>query len=113
VGDIVFLKLTPSRGIFRHPKGGKLSPRYLGPFPIFERVGPVAYRLELPNGLTGIHHVFHISQLKKYNPDSEHVLNNEPLHLQTNFSHLDKLVKIIERSAKELTNKKILIVKVL
>jgi hypothetical protein len=61
VGDQVFLKLSPSRGILRHPREGKLSPRYLGLFLILERVGPVAYRLNLPDGLIGIHDVFHIS----------------------------------------------------
>jgi hypothetical protein len=65
VGERVFLKLSPSRGIFRLPRRGKLSPRYLSPFPILERVGPVAYKLDLPDGLTGIHDVFHVSQLKK------------------------------------------------
>jgi hypothetical protein len=113
VGERVFLKLTPSRGILRHPKGGKLSPRYLGPFPILERIGPVAYRLDLPDGLIGIHDVFHVSQLKKYRPDAEHVLNEEPLLLQPNLSYVEKPVKIIEKSVKELRSKKIPMVKIL
>jgi hypothetical protein len=61
VGDRVFLKLTPSREILKQSREGKLSPQYLGSFPILERVGPVAYRLDLLDGLTGIHDVFHIS----------------------------------------------------
>jgi hypothetical protein len=85
VGDRVFLKLIPSRGILRHLRGGKLSPWYLGPFSILERVGPVAYKLDLPAGLTRIHNVFYdvfyVSQRKKYDPDSEHVLNEEPSQL--------------------------------
>jgi hypothetical protein len=81
LGDRVFLKLTPSKGILRYPRGEKLSLKYLGPFMILERVGSVAYRQDLPNRLTGIHVVFHISQLKKYYPDSEHVLNEEPKQL--------------------------------
>jgi hypothetical protein len=81
VGDRVLLKLTLSRGILRHSRGGKLSPRYLGSFTILERARPVAYCLDLQDGLTGIHDVFYISKLKKYNPDAEHVLNEEPLQL--------------------------------
>jgi hypothetical protein len=69
---------------------------YLGPFSIFEIVGPIAYHLDLPDGLTGMHDVFHILQLKKYNPDSEHVLNEEPLQLQPNLSYVEKPVKILK-----------------
>jgi hypothetical protein len=61
VGERVFLKLSPSRSIFRLPRGGKLSPQYLGPFPILERVEPVAYKLDLPDGFTGVHDMFHVS----------------------------------------------------
>jgi hypothetical protein len=68
VGDKVFMRLTPSRESLKYPKGGKLSPRYIGPFQITERIGIVAYRLSLPNGLIGIHDVFHISQLKSIIP---------------------------------------------
>jgi hypothetical protein len=103
VRDQVFLKLTPSRGILKHPKGGKLSPKYLGPFPILERVGPVTYRLDLPDGLTRTHDVFHVSWLKKYNPDFEHVLNEEPLRFQPNLSYVEKPI-IIEQSVKEFRN---------
>jgi hypothetical protein len=90
-----------------------LSPQYLRLFPILERMGPVAYRLNLPDGLTGIHDVFHISQLKKYNPDIEHVLNKELLQLQPNMSYVEKSVKVVEQSVNELQNKKIPMVKLL
>jgi hypothetical protein len=98
VGERVFLKLTPSKGILRHPRGEKLSPRYLRPFPILERVGLFTYRLDLPDGLTRIHDMFHVSQLKKYRPDADHVLNKEPLLLQPYLSYMEKLVRIIEKS---------------
>jgi hypothetical protein len=69
--------------------------------------------LDLSDGLTRIHGVFHISQLKKYNPNSEQVLNEEPLQLQLNLSYVEKPVKVLERSVKELRNKRILMVKIL
>ncbi|WVZ76563.1 hypothetical protein U9M48_024528 [Paspalum notatum var. saurae] len=65
VDDFVYLKVSPMRGIRRFNMKGKLAPRYIGPFKIVERKGEVAYKLELPPNLSGIHNVFHVSQLKK------------------------------------------------
>jgi hypothetical protein len=64
-GDYVYLKVSPIRGLRRFKVKGKLSPRFIGPCRILERVGEVAYRLELPAQLADVHDVFHISQLKK------------------------------------------------
>ena len=61
IGDLVFLRVLPTKGVMRFGRKGKLSPRYIGPFPIFERVGEVAYRLSLPAELAGVHSVFHVS----------------------------------------------------
>ena len=66
VDDLVFLKVAPWKGVIRFQKRGKLNPRYIGPFRIIERIGPVAYRLELPLELSCIHNVFHVSMLRKY-----------------------------------------------
>jgi hypothetical protein len=65
VGDFVYLKVSPMRGMKRFKVKGKLSPRYIGPFKILERKGEVAYQLELPDSLSYVHDVFHVSQLKK------------------------------------------------
>jgi hypothetical protein len=65
VGDDVYLKVSPMKGVSRFRIKGKLAPRYIGPFPILEQCGPVAYRLQLPETLSAIHNVFHVSQLKK------------------------------------------------
>ncbi|KAI3810893.1 hypothetical protein L1987_20525 [Smallanthus sonchifolius] len=65
VGDMVLLKVSPWKGVIRFGKRGKLNPRYVGPFKIMKRIGPVAYQLDLPEGLGGVLNVFHISNLKK------------------------------------------------
>jgi hypothetical protein len=64
-GDYVYLKVSPLRGMRRYKVKGKLAPRFIGPFMIFRRVGEKAYQLELPNSLSDVHNVFHVSQLKK------------------------------------------------
>ena len=66
VGDKVFLKVAPMKGVLRFERRGKLSPRFVGPFEILERIGPVAYRLALPPSLSTVHDVFHVSMLRKY-----------------------------------------------
>ena len=75
VGDHVFLKVVPKRGVVRFGKRGKLSLRFIGPFKILERVGPIAYRLTLPLSMSGVHEVFHVSMLRKYIPDPAHVVD--------------------------------------
>jgi hypothetical protein len=73
-------------GVTRFGKKGKLNPRYIRPFEILERVGPVAYWLALPPSLAGIHDVFHVSMLRKYIPDPSHVIKYEPLRIQKNLT---------------------------
>ena len=100
VGDMVFLRISPWKGVLRFGKRGKLSPRYIGPYRIVERIGEVAYRLELPSDLDRIHDVFHVSMLRKYIPDPSHVLT-------------EQLVQILDRREQVLRNKTIPLVKVL
>ena len=75
VGDHVFLKVMPKRGVVRFGKHGKLSPRFIRPFEILEMVGTVAYRLALPPSMSGVHEVFHVSMLRRYTPDLAHVVD--------------------------------------
>ena len=75
VGDHVSLKMNPNRGVVRFGERGKLSPRFIGPFEILERIDTVAYRLALSPSMTGVHKVFHVSMLRKYTPDPAHVVD--------------------------------------
>ena len=113
VEDRVFLKLSPWKGVIRFGKRGKLSPRYTGPFEIVERIGPVAYRLDLSEELSRVHNVFHISMLHKYISDPSHVLEIPEIELRDDLSNEEQLVQILGREEKELRNKSISLVKVL
>ncbi|XP_073317257.1 uncharacterized protein [Primulina huaijiensis] len=113
VGDHVFLKIAPLKGVMRFVKKGKLSPRFIGPFEILDRVGDQAYRLALPPDLDRVHNVFHVSMLRKYIPNPSHVLRHEPLDLTPNFTYQEIPVQILDRKVKVLRNKEIGIVKVL
>ncbi|KAL0539731.1 hypothetical protein IC582_023947 [Cucumis melo] len=113
VGDKVFLKVAPMRGVLRFEKRGKLSPRFVGPFEILERIGPVAYRLALPPSLSTVHDVFHVSMLRKYVSDPSHVVDYEPLEIDENLSYVEQPVEVLAREVKTLRNKQIPLVKVL
>ncbi|KAL0543811.1 hypothetical protein IC582_018916 [Cucumis melo] len=113
VGDKVFLKVAPMRGVLRFERRGKLSPRFVGPFEILERIGPVAYRLALPPSLSTVHDVFHVSMLRKYVPDPSHVVDYEPLEIDENLSYTEQPVEVLAREVKTLRNKEIPLVKVL
>ena len=75
VGDRVMLKVYPWKGVIHFGKCGKLNPRYIGPFTILDRIGPVAYQLELPQELRNVHDVFHVSNLKKCLSDETQVIH--------------------------------------
>ncbi|XP_073133323.1 uncharacterized protein [Henckelia pumila] len=81
VGDHVFLKVSPMKGVMRFGRRGKLNPRYIGPFEILERIGTLSYRLALPPSLAKVHNVFHVSMLRRYVSNPSHVLDFEPLQL--------------------------------
>ena len=74
MGDKVFLKVSPWRKILRFGQKGKLSLRFIRPYEILERIGPVAYRLALPPELAKLHDVFHVSMLRRYRSDESHIL---------------------------------------
>ena len=113
VGDHVFLKISPRRGLMRFGKSGKLSPRFIGPFEILERIGEVAYRLALPPQLSGVHDVFHVSMLRKYEPDPSHVLDWTDLEVDEDASYEERPVRVLDRRDQVLRGKTIPLVKVL
>ena len=82
VGDHVFLKVSPMKGVRRFGIKGKLSPRYVGPFEILERIGVVAYRLALPPSLDKVHNVFHVSMLRKCLSDPDQMVELQPLQVE-------------------------------
>ncbi|GJX90276.1 hypothetical protein Tco_0343602 [Tanacetum coccineum] len=81
VGDRVMLKVSPRKGVIRFRKQGKLNPRYIGPFKILERIGPVAYKLELLEELSNVHSTFHVSNLKKCLSDESLIIPIKELRL--------------------------------
>jgi hypothetical protein len=110
-GDKVFLKVSPMKGVMRFGKKGKLSPRYVGPYEILERIGKVAYRIALPPSLAGIHDVFHVSTLRKYEPDPAHVLQLEQIQVKEGLQYEEKPIRILDTKEKQLRNKIIRLVK--
>ena len=111
VGDRVFLKVSPMRGVMRFGKRGKLSPRFIGPFEILERIGDVAYRIALPPTLA-VHDVFHVSMLRKYIYDPSHVLDVAQLPMNDELEYEEKPLKILDTKEHQLRNRTIRYVKV-
>ena len=97
----------------RFGKKGKLSPRYIGPYEILERIGELAYRLELPPELSRLHDVFHICMLRKYVPRFSHVIRYEEIEIQKDLTYSAEPVQILSREVKQLRSKMIPLVKVL
>ena len=113
VGEKVFLKVSPWKGVMRFSNKGKLSPRYIGPYEIIEKIGPLAYRLALPSEISQIHNVFHVSILRRYRSDPTHVLKDPKVEIYDNLSYIEESVEIIGYKIKQLRNREIPLVKVL
>ena len=84
-----------------------MSPRFIGPYEVIEKVGPVTYRLALPPELEKIHSVFHVSMLRRYQSDPSHVVSTETIELKPDLTYDEEPMEILAREVKELRNKKI------
>ncbi|CAN6441134.1 unnamed protein product [Victoria cruziana] len=112
VGDFIFLKISPTKGIFRFGKRGKLILRFIRPFEVIERIGLAAYSLALPPHLSQVHNVFHISMLRKYLPDPNRQTEQIDVQVDERLTVPEMPMRIVDEQVRKLRNKQILMVKV-
>ncbi|XP_039023348.1 uncharacterized protein LOC120155970 [Hibiscus syriacus] len=113
VGDNMFLKVSPWKRVLRFGHKGKLTPRFIGPHEVLDRVRPVAYKLALPPELECIQNVFHISMLKNYDLDQSNVIPLEKIEVSSYMTYSKEPVRILSSEVKELRTKWIHLIKVL
>ena len=113
VGDHVFLKVMPKRGVVRFGKRGKLSPRFIEPFEILKMVGTVVYWLALPPSISGVHEVFHVSMLLRYTPDPAHVVDWGEIEVDTDGTFEEGPLCIVDSQDQVLRRKTVRLVRVL
>jgi hypothetical protein len=111
-GDLVYLRVTPMRGTHRFGIKGKLAPRYIGPFEVLAKRGELAYRLQLPEKLSKVHDVFHVSQLKKCFKDPGRAVDHELIDIQEDLSYKEHPVRILDEAVRKTRNKSIKFLKV-
>ncbi|GJY40277.1 putative reverse transcriptase domain-containing protein [Tanacetum coccineum] len=112
VGDRVMLKVSPWKGVVHFGKRGKLNPRYIGHFKVLAKVGTVAYRLELPQQLSRVHSIFHVSNLKKCLSDEPLAVPLDEIHIDDKLRFVEEPVEILDREVKRLRRSHIPIIKV-
>jgi len=104
-GDYVYLKISPMRGVHRFGVHGKLAPHYVGPYKVLERCGSIAYHIQLPEILSAVHNVFHVSQLKKCLRVPNEAVEIEGLPLQPGLSYIEHHIKILDEKERVTRNK--------
>nr|CAE04424.2 OSJNBb0040D15.14 [Oryza sativa Japonica Group] len=104
-GDYLYLRVTPLRGVHRVQTKGKLASRFVGPYKILECRGEVAYQLELPTNMLGIHNVFHVSQLKKCLRIPKGQASSDHIKIQEDLTYVEKPTRILETSERRTRNK--------
>jgi hypothetical protein len=111
-GNFVYLKVSPMRGVKRFQANGKLASRFVGPYPIIGRIGPAAYRLQLPESMSNIHNVFHVSQLWKCLKVPESHIVEESVQIQKDLQYREKPVKILDSVVRKTRNLEVRLCKV-
>nr|GEV05407.1 putative reverse transcriptase domain-containing protein [Tanacetum cinerariifolium] len=112
VRDKVMLKVLPWKGVVRFRKRGKLNPRYVRPFKVLEKIGKVAYKLELPEELSRVHNMFHVYNLKKCHVDEPLAVPLDGLHFDDKLHFVEEPVKFVDREVKRLKRRHIPLVKI-
>nr|GEX45498.1 putative reverse transcriptase domain-containing protein [Tanacetum cinerariifolium] len=112
VGDKVMLKVLPWKGVVHFGKRGKLNPRYVGPFKVIERIGSIAYKLELPEELSRVHNMFHVSNLKKCYANEPLAVPLDGLHFDDKLQFVEEPIEIMDHEVKRLRNSRVPIIKV-
>jgi hypothetical protein len=111
-GDFVYLKVSPMHGVKRFQVKGKLALQFVGPYPIICRIGPAAYHLQLPESMSDIHNVFHVSQLRKCLKVPESHLAEETVQIQKDLQYREKPVKILDSTIRKTRNSEVKLCKV-
>jgi hypothetical protein len=111
-GDFVYLKVSPMRGVKRFQMKGKLAPHFVVPYPVISRVGPAAYRLALPESMSDIHNVFHVSQLRKCLQVPENHIEAETIQIQKDLQYREKPIKILDSAVRKTRNSEVRLCKV-
>jgi hypothetical protein len=106
VGDFVYLRVSPTKGVQRFGIKGKLAPRYVRPFEILEICGPVAYKIHLPSQLAAIHDVFHISQLKKCIKVPTEIVETRAIEIEPDLSYTEQPIQILDSKERVTRRKK-------
>ncbi|GJU60810.1 hypothetical protein Tco_1238576 [Tanacetum coccineum] len=112
VGDHVLLKVSPWKGVICFGKKGKLAPRFVGPFEITKKIGPITYQLRQPQELNGVHDTFHVSKIKKCLADPRLHVPLEEIQVDAQLNFVEETAEILEREFKKLKQSRIVIVKV-
>ena len=112
-GDKVLLKISPMKEVMRFGKKRKSSTKYIGPHEVLKKIGKVTYKLDLPNTLSRVHDVFHISQLRKYISDVSHVLQPETFELDDTLTYEETPLRILDSKVRSTRTKGVRLVKVL